>query len=773
MTITEEQAATTEALAVEEPPLAAEPLAAEPIAAEPLAVTLPPEFGGRDRSVPRLAVAAALSTVAAAVMVGGIFRGASPRVYAIFGSLLGVGLGVLARRLRRPAAVNLTVVVGLFLIGFITIAPTGLGNVVSATTLASNAARVGGVLRPPVPFLPGWAAIEGWLMGILGLVSVWLAVTLRIPALGLVVPLPVAAIAGISVPKNQQVGSGLAVLGLFAVALGVLSSAQQVGDEDTRVPLSYEMRRAGRAAALLVTVLVGLWALAQSNVLFPKPVIDPTRKPQKPHVTPLSEVPDRVLFTVETKEPQLPFRTGSLDVYDGHDWLLAPFAESRLRDVPRDGVVDHDLVAGAEARFAIAGLTGAVLPALPDPVGVVAEGPKLAYDSRNATIRVSQGQVEAGLKYAVTAEALPTSEDLARIVSPNPPELDPFTRIPSPPPAVTDLLARAPHTGRWDTWNFARLYILDNVVVSGLGTPKSMPVSRAQEILASPKAGASPFEVVALEAMLARWAGIPARIGYGFAVNRHDPEIVGGKYQLRPKDGIAFPEVWFPGFKWLPVIGDPRQARPTQASTNLQQQNPNVVPSNDIAVQVFLPLIVPPPSTFTRQLRNDALAVVIVLAVLGLLYVLYPAARKAQLRARCRAAALLAGPRARAALAYAEWRDLCTDFGYRHDTDTPLMFLERFAPDDEHAELAWLVTRVLWGDLQDSITDGHALAAEELSRALRQRLAAAQPATLRAVAVVSRLSLRHPYAPETDLSVSRAERQGQARKEPARVPAGV
>jgi hypothetical protein len=132
--------------------------------------------------------------------------------------------------------------------------------------------------------------------------------------------------------------------------------------------------------------------------------------------------------------------------------------------------------------------------------------------------------------------------------------------------------------------------------------------------------------------------------------------------------------------------------------------------------------------------------------------------RKSLVRGRRREAARAAGPRARIALAYAEWRDLATDFGYPHATDTPLMFLERFVDDAEHAELAWLTTRAIWGDLRTSVTDDHAAAAEELSRALRQRLSSSQPATMRFVAAVSRLSLRDPYAPETDLTRKRRRR---------------
>jgi hypothetical protein len=80
------------------------------------------------------------------------------------------------------------------------------------------------------------------------------------------------------------------------------------------------------------------------------------------------------------------------------------------------------------------------------------------------------------------------------------------------------------------------------------------------------------------------------------------------------------------------------------------------------------------------------------------------------------------------------------------------MFLERFVEDDEHTEFAWLVTRALWGDLDDDLADDIADIAEELSRTMRRRLAQAQPATLRTVAVISRISMRYPYAPETDLT---------------------
>jgi hypothetical protein len=287
--------------------------------------------------------------------------------------------------------------------------------------------------------------------------------------------------------------------------------------------------------------------------------------------------------------------------------------------------------------------------------------------------------------------------------------------------------------------------VLEEIVAVGLGTPTEVPTDRVQEILTDFEA--SPYEMVALQAMFARWVEVPSRIGYGF----DGGDVVEGQEQtlsIRPKHGASFPEVFFEGYGWLPVIGKPRQAEATvNADPDQQQVDPSVIPSDEVAAQVYLPIIVDPPSTAAKQLAVILLTIIGILAAIGAAYALYPALQKARMRSRARDRALRDGPRARIALAYSEWRDYATDLGFYHPTDTPLMFLDRFVPDEEHNELAWLTTRGLWGDLQPELTDDHAAAAVELSRSLRGRLASTQPASLRAVAIVSRLSLKHPFAP--------------------------
>jgi hypothetical protein len=740
--------------------------------------TAPPTQRGGDDSPPpsgppiRLAVAVGFPVVGAAVMVGGIFNGASPRPYAAIAGMAGVALGVVASRIqRRPFVMYATVLLGLLGIGLLLLFPD-VGAMFKVSKLVKGASHDGNLLRPPVPFIEGWKPVLGWLMGIVGFTAAWLACVVGLRSLALLVPLPIAALAGISVPDDQQVVSGLAVLVLFAIGLGILSS-EQAGDDESRPSLAYEIRKSVKALPMIALITAGLYLLAQSNFLFPHSLIDPAQQPQKPKTQPLSNASDRVLFEI-SKAPNNdlvtgPFRTGTLDVYDGEFWRLPPFAARKLKEVPRSGIVDESLSPGLGAIFTVRGLTGAVLPSLPNPVGIIARGPKLAYDGRNGNVRLVGGTVVAGLQYTMTAAGLPKVSDLkAAIFTPKfDRDMRAFNKMSAaPPPAVQGLIDQAPKTSKWEQFDFLRRYILDNVTAKGTGTPVGIKPERIADMIAGSKK-ASPFEIVAAQAMLGRWIGVPTRIGYGF----DGGEVVEDRLQVRPKNGAAFPEVNFPGEGWLPVIGQPKKAEPTVGSDpGKQQVDPNILPSNDIGVQVTLPILIPPKSVLTQQIAIDVLLLLASTLLAILIYFLYPALRKARLRGRRRDSALRAGTRARVALAYAEWRDYATDLGFAFHTDTPLMFTERIVDDDEHTELAWLTTRLLWGDLQDSDDPMYATIAEELSRSLRRRLGATQPFAVRFVASLSRLSLRHPYLTDTSLSARKSTRKTRGKtREPATV----
>ncbi|HUQ38709.1 MAG TPA: transglutaminaseTgpA domain-containing protein, partial [Acidimicrobiales bacterium] len=421
-----------------------------------------------ERPTGRLAVAVAFPVIASAIMVGGVFTGPAARIYAVVTGLLGIGLAVTVARMRRRAALGtLLIMAGLFGIGLLAVVPSGLGNIPQVRDLAGEAAKSRDVLRPPVALNPGWQAIIGWLMGIVGFVSAWVAVMLKKPSIGLLLPLPIAAIAGISVPDSQQVASGIVVLVLFAIGLGVLSSETAMGEDGETPPIGYEIRKALKALPLLIVIVVALVVLARANILFPAPRIDPAQEPQKPKTVPLTEVEDRVLFEVKSKLSG-PWRIGNLDEYDGKDWRLPPFAQNELVNVPKSGIVDKDLEQEVRATFTVRGLGGAVLATLPNTVGVAAKGPKLAFDARSGNIRLVAGQVEPGLVYTVAAAGLPSVDDLKAIAGEAPKEVQRFAKIGDPPPAVVDLLnqARAKGPSDWEHFDFLRTWVLDNVTAT-------------------------------------------------------------------------------------------------------------------------------------------------------------------------------------------------------------------------------------------------------------------------------------------------------------------
>ena len=713
------------------------------------------------RASPRLAIGIAFPVIGAGVMLGGIFTGVSPRIYAVLSGLMGIGLAILAARITKPMRSTAVIAVGLFAIGVIMVLPAGLDKVFDLRRLIAEASQAGDLLRPPVPFVTGWRAVVGWVMGAVGFQTTWVAVSMRRPIFALLLPLPIAAIAGISLPEVAQIPSGLALLALFALGLGVIATGE-VSAEEEEVPVSYQLRKLARGVPLIALVTFAVYLLSRTGFLFPDPIIDPEQEAQKPKPIPLTEVEDRVLFEVDSSVSG-PWRIGSLDVYDGEDWRLPPFADSQIEEIPKSGLVDPDLDPAVKAVFTIAGLGGTVLPTLPNSVGIISRGPLLAYDSRNANIRVVEGQVQPGLSYTVTSAGLPTIDDLKALNEPFPEDLHQFTDIGRAPPAVQDLISQAPKTSKWEEFDFLRTYLLDNVTVTGVGTPKSITPERVADMIAGSKEG-SPFEIVAAQAMMGRWVGVPSRIGYGF----DGGELVGKLLQVRPAHGSAFVEVYFPRYKWLPVIGVPKKAK-ASATTSQQRVDPTILPSEDIGVKLIFPVETPAQGVLGEQVRRVLLIVVPILLFLTLAYFTYPGIRKGLIRARRRTKARAEGPSARIAHAYAEWRDVAADLGAYHPEDTPFIFLSRFPPDEEHFELAWLTTRALWGDLRTNATEELALHAEELSRSLRKRMSAAQPATIRTVAAVSRLSLRHPYKEERH----KADRhKADRKKERIRVPVG-
>lgn len=691
----------------------------------------------------RPSVAAGLMAAATGFLVGGMFSGFLPRAYAILGGVLGILLANWAARPhKRQTLVQVASIVGIFFIGMLALGIADPGHIGNLPKVVGEAIRNARFRRPPVNFDDGWRAVLPWTIASIGYASAWIGIVVRKPAVAVLLPMPVIAFSAIAQPPEAQVVGGVVVLVCFIVSLAVIFRPDYGDESVERMPLGFEIKRAMRTAPFVVVLAAGMAVLGQTNLLFPAPLYDPAQKAVLPKAVPLEAVEDRVLFTVQSTITG-PWRTGVLDVYDGSAWRLPPFAASDFERVPQTGLLDRSLTAGSAAHFDLEELEGTVLPTPTRARVIVGELPQLVTDDRTGTVRVQVGQVKGGLEYDVGFAFLP-EEKLLRRAPPPPPEMSEYldTHGEEPTPTVQSLAERAPDDDLWSKLDFIRQRFLKTVVATGSGIPEAVPPESVEDMLSGSQEG-SPFEIVAAQALMARWVGVPARIGYGFdGGDQKGPNLL----EIHPKHGSLWLEVWFDGFGWLPVTGQPQQA---QASLDQKVQiEANLIPTDDIAINLWIPLRVPPSGVLLRRIQALVMLAIPVAGVAFLIYSIWPGFVKARRRGQRRVWGQQHGSRARIAVSYAEFRDLATDLGLGDPFVTPLAFLEECVPDEEHEELAWLVTRTLWGDLSGHVSTEDVYAAEELARSLRRRLFEAQPITIRAISFVSRLSLRTPYAPE-------------------------
>ena len=711
-------------------------------------------------------LAAALTSGAAGLMAGGIFGSWVARGLGLSAALFGVGWAWLTLRSRRRLLLEALMLPVAFLLGLLALIPGTDSGPAHLPLLVRDAISSGRLLRPPVPFDPGWRTILIVLLMLIGFSAAWVGAGLQRPQLALALPLPVLLLTAISQPAEGEFLAGILAFVPVLLALAVLFGGDRsVSDLSS----AFELKRAVRALPLGVGGVILLVILNNSSFLFPRPVYNPAQKPQKPKAIPIGQVRDRVLFEVDGPITG-PWKTGDLDVYDGTSWRLPPFDPKRLKKVPGDGAVDKTRIGDVTVKFTVRDLgTSSGLPGVADPTKISAHGAALLYDPRTGTFREPVGRVPADYIYELSLPTYPTADQLKGAGPTGKVDRD-FLFISKPPPAVKQLLDQAPTGNQWDRLDFVRKKLNEVVIASGAGLPsKPVPPSKVDDLLVGSHEG-SPFEIVAAEAMLARWVGVPARIAFGFDGSQQEKAPDGKDVQtVRPKNGSNWLEAYFQGYGWVPLIGTPPKAKVTLNNDKNTKFNPDIAPSDDVAVELYVPIELVNLKQLYQRIRDVIIIVFPYVVALVALYLATPAARRALRRRRRRKWALAESPRHQVAVEYAEFRDTATDLNVGDSLDTALEYLQKVADDDEHAEFAWLVTRVLYGDMVRTVGPDDVVSAEEMSRSLRRRMNRAQPFQSRVLGVLSRASLREPYSIEMP-SVRQLPRWHRTPRPPRRGP---
>ena len=722
-----------------EPPEAAV-LPAAPEAAIAAPELTPPAAVGPNR----LAVVCSLACLAAAFLVARLFLDAvAAFAVAGLGVALGLGLSRLSCSMSRPALLQYAIAPVALLAGVALVAPSVRDGGASIWGLVSEALQAGGLSQAPVSFDPGWRLLVVVLLTGLAAVTFLAASATSRARLGVVLPLPVVVGAALLQPKGSE--AVLAIpLGLLLAALAIAAGGDLHRHEGGR---SFEIRRLGRGAGLLLLLMVGVAGLAQIGFLFPDTTTAQTIPPQRPPTPP--PLPDRPLFTATATIPG-PWRVGVLDSQDKDGYfLLPPVDPATMSTLGADGSIPQS-IAGPTQRvtFTIAGLPGHELPLPSSALRISGPGGKLQWDPRAGSLRLDR-LVQAGDIYTVTMAVPPDARQMSAAPAPEPSVASLYEAIAPPPAAVTSLLAKAPASG-FDRLQFVRQALYGKVIAAGTGQPVPVTPDRVAQMLAG--GDASPYEITAAEVMLARWAGFPARLGFGFYAGTilHADSGTNGSplttYQVRPSNGAAWLEVYFRGYGWVPIVGTPPRAA---ASLDNNQKNQAPTTQADVLdLQVYVPIRIDNLLPLYEITRYWVLVMLPVVAGVLAVLVFYPAALKAARRWRRRRWARHHGSLAALVVAYAEFRDRCHDLNVGRPHWTPLEFLRALDVDDEHLELASLYTRGVWGDIARDLRDDDVSAADAMSASLRRRVTRAQPALNRMVAAASRASLRQPYCDE-------------------------
>lgn len=697
-----------------------------------------------------------LAVSSAAWMTAGVFRGWSPKAVAVLGALIGVGLTTYSFRLRRPSVLQYLVVPAAMVVGaaLTAIDPRA---VESLPRLVQEAVRTGGLAQPPIAFDPGWKFILIVLTAALGAGAVAVAAWLQRPRLGVFMPLPLLFATALIQPREIAVAQSAVSLVLLVGSLAVSYGVELMGEGASSS--GFEARRYARGAIGLGALVVVVILISRAGFLFPTQEAEQVIPPKKPEAQPIQA--DRVLFTVESDRPG-PWRLGVLDGYADDGWLLPPFDLGRLEKIPGSGEIPGHPAAPAsaegttEATFTINDISGDVIPSVASPTRLTGASGEARFDPRTQTLRLTEGRPPSGFSYTIEAPVAPTGEQLASAPAP-PEEMEVYLDAPLPPNEVVTLLAEAPSTNSWDRLQYVRNTFYQSVIAAGPGEPTNVPPSRVVEMLEGGEA--SPYELTAAEALLARWAGVPSRLGYGYYQGEEEADP--GVWEVHPKHGRTWLEAYFEGHGWVPVVGTPPRARPSLAEQE-RTTDPSIRPSEELALIVYVPVRLQTIRLLYVTVRYWLLVALPFVA--GGLFVIgfYPWVLKMARRLRRRR--WTAGRlRRRIAVAYCNFRDAAGDLNIGDPSATPLGFVDSVDEDPEHFELAWLVTRSMWGDLSRDIRIEDAEAATEMAASVTKRLRKAQPALTRLISLGSRASLRDPYSSEMPNMWPRWARKGLVR----------
>ncbi|WP_246006956.1 transglutaminaseTgpA domain-containing protein [Actinomadura pelletieri] len=547
----------------------------------------------------RMTIMAGLATLAGSIGLYPLFE-TGAWFTACLGAVLAVaGAGLLARRLRVPAVVNLLFgLVGLLLYLNLVYAGESSWLLIPSPEslrdldeLAGNGWQAANRYAAPVPVLPGIELMTAAGVGLVAVLVDLLAVRLRRAA-----PAGLPLLAMYSVPAAVR-DDGISWLAFGVGALGFLAllmadARDQVGGwgrmvtahrqrdvplagsepapaEPTRLDVAALAASGRRIAvgAVAVAVMVpaavpglqprGLFGIGgpgdggTQTVTTPDPLVSLKRE--------LTRLDDSIVLTYRTNDSVSPdyLRLYALDKFEGDRWTytdLDSHPKDRLseRDIPPPPGLSlasaREVTTRIQVRPEVREMTFLPAPYAPSEVSISGDW---RVDERSLMI-YSLRDSAGGRSYTVTSRrAEPTAAQLAAATTYPNEIVTRYTQVPKNVPQEVRALARQVTAGSTTALSQAvrlqRWFTLDGGFTYDLSAPAPKHGSDLADFLLSSKRGYCE-QYAASMALMARMLGIPSRVAMGYTSGS---QVRPGEWVVRSRDAHAWPELYFDGTGWV------------------------------------------------------------------------------------------------------------------------------------------------------------------------------------------------------------------------------
>jgi len=437
----------------------------------------------------------------------------------------------------------------------------------SATTALADARRNFGVVLAPTIATPGFrlacvfavatfAAIADW-----GAFRVGVTVEAAVPAFTIFVFSSVLSTAEFRAPAALAFAAAL--VGWLVLHNAEFGARERPWFGDMRAAGSRAILRggAGLGAVAVVGAAIGLMLPFTQD----PPAVAWRDRDNKPRTTvsPLVDIRARLVqrgnsevFSVDSPVRAY-WRLTSLDRFDGRIWSSrSSYRDVRGgRDVPDPGPPGSPVV----QRFTIKSLASIWLPAAYAPISTPT-APDIAYDPASSSF-ITAEETSDGLAYDVTSNiAVPTAQMLGG-QSPTP-GLRSQLAVPQLDARVTRLAAEI--TGRVGT-PYEKALALQRFFRSGrfqydLRVPAGHSGDALTNFLFNSRRGYCE-QFAGSYAVLARLAGLPARVAVGFTAGEPDPDVA-NRLVVREINAHAWPEVYLGQAGWVAFEPTPGRGVP-------------------------------------------------------------------------------------------------------------------------------------------------------------------------------------------------------------------